>query len=106
MCFRVTPNSCLPFTQALERTGVSADDVSYVNAHGTSTPVGDMAEYRCLHLHVKNTLIRVSPPPPGNATERLQIWCCKACVLPSRLLLLVRHSSACNAIFGPCRTPR
>ena len=23
------------------------DEVTYVNAHGTSTQVGDMAEYRC-----------------------------------------------------------
>ena len=43
-----------PGEQALERTGVSADDVSYVNAHGTSTPVGDMAEYRCLTSTLEN----------------------------------------------------
>ncbi len=29
---------------ALERSGVAVDDVVHVNAHGTSTPVGDMGE--------------------------------------------------------------
>ena len=29
---------------ALEAAGMSASDVSYINAHGTSTPIGDMAE--------------------------------------------------------------
>jgi 3-oxoacyl-[acyl-carrier-protein] synthase II len=29
---------------ALTRSGVDVDDVVYVNAHGTSTPVGDMGE--------------------------------------------------------------
>ena len=29
---------------AVERSGVPVDDVVYVNAHGTSTPVGDMGE--------------------------------------------------------------
>lgn len=29
---------------AVERSGVSVDDVVHVNAHGTSTPVGDMGE--------------------------------------------------------------
>jgi 3-oxoacyl-[acyl-carrier-protein] synthase II len=33
---------------ALERAGVEADAVGYVNAHGTSTPQGDLAETRAL----------------------------------------------------------
>jgi 3-oxoacyl-[acyl-carrier-protein] synthase II len=33
---------------ALERAGVRASDVGYVNAHGTSTQAGDMAEYRAI----------------------------------------------------------
>ena len=33
---------------ALEQAGASPDDVTHINAHATSTPVGDIAEYRAL----------------------------------------------------------
>jgi 3-oxoacyl-[acyl-carrier-protein] synthase II len=34
---------------ALAHAGVTAADVNYINAHATSTPVGDIAEYTALH---------------------------------------------------------
>lgn len=34
---------------ALEQSGASPDDVTHINAHATSTPVGDIAEYVALH---------------------------------------------------------
>lgn len=34
---------------ALTNAGVTADDVNHINAHATSTPVGDIAEYTALH---------------------------------------------------------
>jgi 3-oxoacyl-[acyl-carrier-protein] synthase II len=33
---------------ALQRAGANASDVHYINAHGTSTPVGDVAEVRAV----------------------------------------------------------
>lgn len=33
---------------ALEKAGISLDEVDYINAHGTSTPVGDLAETRAV----------------------------------------------------------
>lgn len=35
-------------TTTLERAGASAADVVHINAHATSTPVGDIAEYKAL----------------------------------------------------------
>lgn len=34
---------------ALAQAGASADEVTHINAHATSTPVGDIAEYTALH---------------------------------------------------------
>lgn len=41
-------------TNALKDAGITADDINYINAHATSTPVGDLAEIRALKKVFKN----------------------------------------------------
>ncbi len=43
-------NPARAMQMAFADAGISADDVGYVNAHGTSTPLGDPAETRVLKL--------------------------------------------------------
>ncbi|KAE8687835.1 synthase I [Hibiscus syriacus] len=46
---------------ALAQSGVSRDDVNYINAHATSTPAGDVKEYQALlHCFGKNSELRVN----------------------------------------------
>jgi 3-oxoacyl-[acyl-carrier-protein] synthase II len=35
-------------TQAITRAGITVDDVDYINAHATGTPVGDIVEYNAI----------------------------------------------------------
>ena len=45
---------------AMKRAGVSADDIDYINAHGTSTPLGDEIELGAVQRVVGNAAGRVS----------------------------------------------
>src|SRR5260370_30382873 len=45
---------------ALEDAAVNPDDINYINAHATSTPLGDCAETRALHL-VLGDAVRTVP---------------------------------------------
>lgn len=41
--------------KALAQSGVCKEDVNYINAHATSTPAGDLKEYKALiHCFGKN----------------------------------------------------
>ncbi len=45
---------------ALKRAGLTAGDIDYVNAHGTSTPIGDEIELRAVERLLGNSAGRVS----------------------------------------------
>jgi 3-oxoacyl-[acyl-carrier-protein] synthase II len=45
---------------AIRRAGISAGDIDYINAHGTSTPVGDEIELKAVERLVGNAAGRVA----------------------------------------------
>jgi 3-oxoacyl-[acyl-carrier-protein] synthase II len=60
-------------TQALHRSGIGADELTYVNAHGTGTPLNDTAEAAGLHTalgpHTKKTFVSGTKSTTGHALE-------------------------------------
>jgi 3-oxoacyl-[acyl-carrier-protein] synthase II len=55
---------------ALRNAGISADQVQYLNAHGTSTPLGDIAETtgikRALGDHAKKVVVNSTKSMTGH----------------------------------------
>lgn len=55
---------------ALKNAGVALDEVNYINAHGTSTPLGDIAETvavkRCFGEHAKKLLVSSTKSMTGH----------------------------------------
>jgi 3-oxoacyl-[acyl-carrier-protein] synthase II len=45
---------------AIRRAGIAVDDIDYINAHGTSTPVGDEIELKAVERVVGNGAGRIS----------------------------------------------
>lgn len=45
---------------ALKSAGLNPEDIDYINAHGTSTPLGDMVEFRAVKSIFENTNVSMS----------------------------------------------
>jgi 3-oxoacyl-[acyl-carrier-protein] synthase II len=56
---------------ALKRAGISAGDVDYINAHGTSTPMGDEIELRAIERIAGNAAGRIVMSSTKSATGHL-----------------------------------
>jgi 3-oxoacyl-[acyl-carrier-protein] synthase II len=56
---------------ALKRAGFSASDLDYINAHGTSTPLGDEIELGALERLVGNAASKISMSSTKSATGHL-----------------------------------
>jgi 3-oxoacyl-[acyl-carrier-protein] synthase II len=54
-------NPARAMRMALGDAGVTPDDIGYINAHGTSTPVGDVSETRVIKLALGEELAREVP---------------------------------------------
>jgi 3-oxoacyl-[acyl-carrier-protein] synthase II len=56
---------------ALKRAGISVGEIDYVNAHGTSTPLGDEIELRAVERLVGNNAARLSMSSTKSAVGHL-----------------------------------
>lgn len=58
-------------TAALKRAGISASDLDYVNAHGTSTPMGDEIELKAVERLLGNQADKLCMSSTKSATGHL-----------------------------------
>jgi 3-oxoacyl-[acyl-carrier-protein] synthase II len=58
-------------TSALKRAGISASDLDYINAHGTSTPLGDEIELAAAQRLLGNSASKVSMSSTKSSTGHL-----------------------------------
>jgi 3-oxoacyl-[acyl-carrier-protein] synthase II len=58
-------------TAAIRRAGVTAAEIDYINAHGTSTPLGDEIELNAVQRLVGNAAARISMSSTKSATGHL-----------------------------------
>jgi 3-oxoacyl-[acyl-carrier-protein] synthase II len=56
---------------ALKRAGISAGEIDYINAHGTSTPLGDEIELRAVERLVGNNAAHMSMSSTKSAVGHL-----------------------------------
>jgi 3-oxoacyl-[acyl-carrier-protein] synthase II len=61
----------LSMEAALEDSGLKAEEITYINAHATSTPVGDISECRAIEKVFANTLSTVQISATKSMTGHL-----------------------------------
>ncbi|HET6378816.1 MAG TPA: beta-ketoacyl-ACP synthase II [Methylocella sp.] len=63
--------ACRAMAAAIKRAGISACDIDYINAHGTSTPLGDEIEIRAVEKIVGNHSNKLSMSSTKSAVGHL-----------------------------------
>jgi 3-oxoacyl-[acyl-carrier-protein] synthase II len=58
-------------TMALKRAGIPASEIDYINAHGTSTPLGDEIELAAVQRLVGNAASKISMSSTKSAIGHL-----------------------------------
>jgi 3-oxoacyl-[acyl-carrier-protein] synthase II len=58
-------------TAAIKRAGITPAEIDYINAHGTSTPLGDEIELGAVHRLVGNAAGRMSMSSTKSSTGHL-----------------------------------
>ena len=98
--------------RALEDSNISSTDIDYINAHGTSTPLGDLAETRALKTIFTNTMPSISSTKSmtghtlGAAGAIESIFCIKSLndnVVPPTINL-INQDSECDLDYTALRS--
>ena len=64
----------LAIETALKSSGVARERVNYVNAHGTSTPAGDLAEYNAIRRALPGDNVRINSTKSMIGAPRQLTW--------------------------------
>ena len=97
--------------QAIKNSGISEDMIDYVNAHGTSTPLGDIAETTAIKKTFKEYATKVNISSTKSMTGHLlgaaggieSIFCVKAIqegVIPPTINI-EHQDKACDLNYTP-----
>ena len=104
--------AALSMKNALIDAEINADEIDYINAHGTSTPLGDLAETRALKTIFTNTMPSISSTKSmtghtlGAAGAIESIFCIKSLndnVVPPTINL-VNQDSECDLDYTALRS--
>jgi 3-oxoacyl-[acyl-carrier-protein] synthase II len=101
--------SCMQ--QAIKNSGISESEISYVNAHGTSTPLGDIAETTAIKKTFKEHATKVNISSTKSMTGHLlgaaggieSIFCIKAIqegIIPPTINI-ENQDKACDLNYTP-----
>lgn len=99
----------LAIETALKSSGVARERVNYVNAHGTSTPAGDLAEYRAIRKALPGDNVRInSTKSMIGASHCIMLSCMasrvvRACALRARAERCPAAQATCWARRAPSR---